>query len=169
MTSEDNKFKNGKNHRIVSDDDSKTDYGSTTLPLSYRMSKHKAYWKIYKNGKGNFLSVFEIFDEFGFEKIRIELVELYPCNSKQELKQRERHYIESNICVNRFIPSRLKSETYKIWVGNNKDRVREIARASYHKHSEEVNARFWEKVSCKLCRKMICRNSLTRHIRIMHA
>ena len=113
MTSEDNKFKNGKIHRIVSDDNSKTYYGSTTLPLSYRMTHHKSYWKIYQKGKGNFLSVFAMFDEFGFDKIRIELVELYPCNSKQELKQRERHYIESNICVNRFIPSRLKSETYK--------------------------------------------------------
>ena len=168
MTSEDNKFKNGKIYRIVSDDDSKTYYGRTTLPLSYRMSYHKAYWKTFKNGKGNFLSAFEIFDEFGFEKIRIELVELYPCNSKQELKQRERHYIESNICVNRFIPSRLKSETYKIWAKNNIDRVREIGRESYYRRIDKNTARVREKVECSICKKMLCRDCLSRHIKMMH-
>jgi hypothetical protein len=33
--------------------------------------------------------------------MKIVLIEMHPCNSKEELEKRERFYIESNDCVNR--------------------------------------------------------------------
>ena len=40
----------------------------------------------------------------------IVLVELSPCNSKMELHQRERYYIENNECVNKVVPTRTREE-----------------------------------------------------------
>ena len=168
MASEENKFKNGKIYRIVSEDNSMIYYGSTVVPLSNRMTSHKSFWNSFKNGRCNFISCFEIFDKFGFDRIKIELVELYPCENNTELKKRERYYIENNTCINRNIPSRTRSETYKIWAKNNRDRVREIALASYHRRADKVNARLREKLPCSICSKMLCRDNMTRHIRMMH-
>jgi hypothetical protein len=52
-----------------------------------------------------------------FIKPEIYLIENYPCNSKQELCKRERHYVETIDCVNKYIPSRTKKEYYQ----DNKD------------------------------------------------
>ena len=57
-----------------------------------------------------FRSVNYIFDKFGFENCKIELVENFPCNSKEELTKREGFYIQSNDCVNKHIAGRTKEE-----------------------------------------------------------
>jgi hypothetical protein len=49
----------------------------------------------------------------------IILVELFPCDSKMKLHQRERYYIENNECVNKNIPTR----TYTEWRLENKDKI----------------------------------------------
>ena len=165
---EDNKFKDGKIYRIVSENNNKVYYGSTTLPLSYRMTNHKSYWKIFRKGKGIFLSVFETFDNFGLENCQIELVEAYPCSSKLELTRRERFYIANNECINRSIPSRTKDESYRTWVDQNRDKIQEYARASYHRRKEQVAAKARAKVQCQTCGKMLCRDCLSRHMKMMH-
>ena len=45
---------------------------------------------------------------------KIELVEDFPCDNKEQLLQREGYYIRNNNCVNKFIPGRTKEENFKI-------------------------------------------------------
>ena len=41
---------------------------------------------------------------------KIVLIENYPCHSKEELKARERHYIEKLDCINKNIPLQTDQE-----------------------------------------------------------
>ena len=88
-------------------------YGSTTQPLCKRISEHRSRYKRYKNGKEYYKSVFIIFDEFGLENCKIELVELFPCENKNQLHQKEGEYIKNNECVNKNIAGRTLKEYYE--------------------------------------------------------
>jgi hypothetical protein len=54
-----------------------------------------------------------IFEIYGVENCKIELVELFPCHSKEELNAREGFYIRGNECVNNRIPHRTRAEYYE--------------------------------------------------------
>jgi len=84
-------------------------YGSTTQPLSVRMAKHRSK---YKNNKNKCKSVV-LFLKFGVDNCSIELVEAFPCNSREELHAREGHWIRNNPCVNMCIPGRTPAEYYE--------------------------------------------------------
>jgi hypothetical protein len=94
------------------------------------MTSHRRTYKVWKDGKGGKISSYELFDEYGVENCEIILLELCPCNSKDELTSRESHYIRTLDCVNKKIPGR-KREQYKIdnpdydrnYYINNKDKV----------------------------------------------
>ena len=74
-------------------------YGSTIEPLTKIMIHHKhKFFHLDYEDKPFFRSVNYIFDKFGFENCKIELVENFPCNSKEELTKREGFYIQSNDC-----------------------------------------------------------------------
>ena len=70
----------------------------------------------------------------------IVLLELYPCNSKDELHARERHYIEKLDCVNRLIPFRSKEEKIeykKKWHIENKEIIYK-QHAQYYQNNKEA-------------------------------
>ena len=57
--------------------------GQRRKHLCRRMVKHRAAYKAYKNeGKGKHVTAYKLFDEFGLENCKIELVELCPRASK---------------------------------------------------------------------------------------
>ena len=74
-------------------------FGSTTTPLSKRMSAIKNAYKKYRYANGPYNRSFELMG-IGAQII---LVEEYPCNSKKELLIRENFYIHENDCVNKNI------------------------------------------------------------------
>jgi hypothetical protein len=115
-------------------------YGSTTQPLCKRISEHRSAYKRYKNGKGKeyYKSVFIIFDEFGLENCKIELVELFPCENKNQLHQKEGEYIKNNECVNKNIAGRTQKEYNKTYYN--------------------------EKFTCDICKKEMFRNYKTKHL-----
>ena len=94
------------------------------------MSKHRNYYKRYKEGKGNYITSINILQ---YESAKIELVENYPCDSKEQLIQREGFYIRNNDCVNKYIPDR----TIKEWNEDNKDKIKE-----YSKEWRELNKEY---------------------------
>ena len=47
------------------------------------------YYTWYLPGKSGFVSAYALFDEYGVENCKIELVEYYACNNKEELEARE--------------------------------------------------------------------------------
>ena len=96
-------YKQSKIYKLVDNTNGNVYYGSTTQTyLSKRLSQHRTAF----NG-GNHSSSHEILKNNDYD---IVLVELYPCNSKDELIMRERYYIENNKCVNKSIPGRTKLE-----------------------------------------------------------
>jgi hypothetical protein len=98
----------GKIYKIVCNTTGKCYIGSTCRPfLSQRLSKHMSHYQEYLNGKGCYVSSYEILENDNYEII---LLENYPCKSKDELCDKERFYIENNSCVNLVIPFRTKEE-----------------------------------------------------------
>ena len=103
----DDKYKEGKIYKLIDNTNGNIYIGSTTKTLNQRLSKHKCHYKIYKKGKCSVLTSFEIIKN---ENYYIQLIENYPCNSKYELELRERYHIETNICLNKQIPTRTIEE-----------------------------------------------------------
>ena len=91
-------YTQGKIYLIWSPSTTDVYIGSTCQSLNKRFAKHKC-------DKIPSKSITDI------GNAEIELIEAYPCNSKQELEQRERWYIENALwCINRRIPNRNKQE-----------------------------------------------------------
>ena len=134
------KYQKGKIYAIRSYQTDKIYIGSTCDTLSRRLSGHRMQFKNFKNGKSRFVTSFELLK---YADYYIELLELYPCDSKIELHKREGELIRSNECVNKVIPGRTKKEYYN----NNKDKI------SKHKST---------KIKC-CCGSEITRRHLARH------
>ena len=77
--------------------------GSTCAKLSKRMERHGADYKIYVGEKKNLTTVYKIFNEYGNENCKLDLVANYPCHSKQALLKRDGFHIQSTEGVNRCV------------------------------------------------------------------
>ena len=129
-------FQNGKIYQITSHCGDKIYIGSTTKKyLSQRMYKHRSHYKQWKQNKAGNITVFELFHEYGLENCQILLLELYPCNSNDELTSREGHYIRTMECVNKCIPGRTKKQYY----ADNKEQILEKAKQYYDNNKEVVS------------------------------
>jgi len=115
-------YKNGKIYKIISDETDDVYYGSTCDLLSKRLSGHRGSYKSYLKGNGAKSTSFDIVK---FESSKIVLVEKFPCDDKTELFKRERHYIELNECVNKFIPGRTSKEYAAYYYKKNKVLINE--------------------------------------------
>jgi hypothetical protein len=104
-------YTQGKIYQII-DDEGKRYIGSTTIKLYRRFSKH-----IHDNNsnKRKCSSI-----KLNLDKAEISLLEAYPCNSRKELLQRERYWIEKLECVNQMRPIITKEEKRKY----NRDRTK---------------------------------------------
>ena len=109
----DERYKNGKIYKIVCNITGDVYIGSTKKYLSERMCKHRdmdTIWecvsiKIIRRGD-----------------YTASIIEDYPCNNKQELLWRERHYMETMECINTTRPIITEEEHKQLkhdsWVRN---------------------------------------------------
>tara|TARA_R110001606_G_scaffold156357_1_gene299109 strand:- start:93 stop:629 length:537 start_codon:yes stop_codon:yes gene_type:complete len=89
----------GKIYTIRSSETVGVYIGSTCQPLAVRFGGHKTDYKINKN-----LSISNIFN-YGIENSYIELLEKYPCNSREELHKREGEQMRlMDNCINLVKP-----------------------------------------------------------------
>ena len=124
-----NKYEQGKIYKICDISYSFTYFGSTTEPLSKRMSRHRSDYIRYNNKiRRGHTAVYKIFDEFGVTNCKIELVELFPCNSKIELNKREGEYIINNECVKKKIAGRTHKEYNKEYYNFHKEQMQESSK-----------------------------------------
>ena len=125
-------YQNGKLYTIRSHQTDKVYVGSTTQVLSVRMGGHRANFKLYNNGGGtNYVSSFELLT---YDDAYIELIELYPCNSKTELDRGEGVYIRQMDCVNKNIAGRTMAEYYQ----DNKEQLTERQKQYYQDNKEQI-------------------------------
>jgi hypothetical protein len=95
-------------YKIVSPNTDKIYIGSTKRTLLRRMQEH-----ISEYDRKKYCCTSKIILDAG--NATIELIEVFNCNNRKELHQREGYYIKLyiNICVNKVIPDRTKAEHYQ--------------------------------------------------------
>jgi hypothetical protein len=149
-----NKYQGGKIYKIVCRVTNLVYIGSTTEKyLSDRLKGHRSKFKT-KLGNITSFKVLESGDYY------IELVELFPCNSKDELLVRERYYFDVIDCVNKLKPkitieeekeriikqnkkyyeeNKYKLKEYqKKYRENNEDKKKEQKKKYYEENKEQV-------------------------------
>jgi len=129
----------GKIYEIVGTDDNGiklTYYGSTAqLRLCSRLSQHI---RDIQNNKCSSKEVLKCKD------YRINLIELFPCKCKEELKARERFYTDNNECVNKYRPIRFDNEIKlldKEYKEQNKEIIKNQKQIYYNQNKEEITNR----------------------------
>ena len=135
----DTRYNNGKIYKLVSNHTDKIYIGSTVQTLSKRIGGHRSNYKAYLNGRGNNVTSFQL---VCFPDCKIYLIELCNCNSKIELEQRERYYIESIECCNKNIPSRTRKEWYQAnydKITENKKIYREVNKDKIKEHRKDTS------------------------------
>jgi len=153
-----NNYARGKIYKIVCRKTGLQYFGSTTEPtLARRLAIHVGSFKTWNKNKEkyDFYTSYEILKENDYY---VELVELVPCSSKDELMVRERFHIQNNECVNKYIPLRTHKEYYE----DNKEKRLEYAKEYRDEHKEEIAGKKKEKYDCP-CGSTLCKNDKARH------
>jgi hypothetical protein len=146
-------------------DDTLIYVGSTIQPLSKRWGEHKVHSKQEKcKNRVIYTTINNEWDNW-----YIELYELYPCNTKEELCKREGEVIRLIGNLNCIIAGRTikeyyqdnkeeRLENYKKWYNDNKE-----YKINYDKDYYELNKKnLSEKISCE-CGCVITNGGLINH------
>ena len=174
-----NKYHNGKIYKVVDVGYNKCYIGSTTESLSQRMARHRAsYNHFLKGNKRHSTSCVELFDEYGVENCKIELIVACKCETKDELLREEGKHIKNIDCVNKVISGRTRKEyltdkriisknttnntkrttkkklrkTTKIYHQNNRDKILERVKKHYQdnkEHYQEYKRQWYLKKKAK--------------------
>ena len=177
-----NRYNRGKIYKIVSNHTDKVYIGSTVQSLSKRIGGHRSQYKRYLEGK---ISIYTSFEIMSYPDAKIYLIENFKCQSKNELECRERYFIESMNCCNKFIPTRTPKEyrednkdkikdKIKKYREDNKDKIKKQKEEYYldNKDKKKVknkeyyklnNDKIKEKVKCGICGSIVCKGALRRH------
>ena len=103
-------YKNGKIDCIRNTIDDDIYVGSTTQPLSKRMAKHR---QDARNKKYVHRTFYSKVNEIGIEHFYIELIEDCPCETLEQVRKREGHYIRKMGTLNHRIAGRTSKEWYE--------------------------------------------------------
>ena len=137
------RYQNSKIYKIYSDLGDKVYIGCTTKEyLSQRMAKHKYDYTYYKKKREDtgfaFVYSYLLFDEYGVDNCKIELLETNPCTSIDEIRKREAHYIKTipniNSCHN-WTTERIEEK---------KQTERKQSKEFYEKNKTELNKKSLE-------------------------
>ena len=105
-------------------------------------------------------------------------MELFSCNSKEELHKREGEFIRENECVNKFIPGRTQAEYAREHrpeaaarmqkfrsnlSAEKKEAIRQKQKESREQNKDEISAKRMMKVLCPVCGISVCYASIARH------
>ena len=136
--------------------------GSTAKEyLSQRMDAHRKDYKKWKNGKICCkMNSFDLFDKYGVENCKITLLEVCPCNSRDELTSKESHYIRTMKCVNKIIPDRTLIE----YRADNREHNINIKRIYYESNQDMILLK--KKITCECeCGSIHQKDAIGRHLR----
>jgi len=174
------KYLNGKIYKLIDNTNGNVYIGSTCKLLKERLKGHRD--KYTQNKKGN--SSFDIIKNNDY---KIELLEYFPCKSKQELLRKEREYIENNKCLNKLRPiisnqemldiAKQRSNEYhknnrdkilkkqKIYREANKDKIAEKHKIYRDANKDKLKEIRQKKIQCNICNSTITRGKVAQHKR----
>lgn len=136
----------GKIYRLVCNNTGLQYIGSTTNSLTKRLYFHKH--------SSNECSSKLIILEGNYDIILIEEIDI---DNRDQLRQRERYWIENMECVNLIIPYRTEEEL-KQWRIDNKEHLQKLRKKYYEEHKEEDA----EKVECE-CGAVVNHRHINEH------
>jgi hypothetical protein len=164
-------YQNGKIYCIRSHQTDKVYLGSTCQKLCKRMATHRSKYKRFLNGNHHNVTSFDI---LSYDDAYIELIQHYPCDTKEELHKREGQYIRKLNCVNKCVPGRTKKEYYnenkefvktimKKYRDSHKQEKKEYDRKFRIKNLEKINKRMKAKIKCDVCNCEVSYCHMARH------
>jgi len=124
-------YKNGKIYKLQCEDGHYY-IGSTTRLLRKRFYDHKHSASKTRNSR-----VYQHINALGWDRVRIVLVEDFPCDSKEHLVRKEDEHIRA--C--RDDPMCLNMYNAVVSIEETKVKQRIAALKHYHGHKDEINAR----------------------------
>ena len=167
-----NKYHKGQIYKITDIAYTECYIGSTVQPLCNRMAEHRRHYQQYKRGtkKLEYRS-FNLFDKYGVEHCKIELVEAYKCETRDALVQREGYWIRlEETCLNKKVAGRsrkgytletkdIKREYDKNYRKQNIDRIKKYRQENRERISEynkRYLANYYQENKDKLNAKTTC-------------
>ena len=96
--------------------------------------------------------------QVGVDNFYIELIETYPCNSKEELGAREGQWIRQIGTLNKNVSGRSSKEYWQ----DNIERKRENARSFYDSHQDKILQDIKERCTCE-CGTDVNIHHIARH------
>ena len=130
MSETENKFESGKIYFIWNDCNDEIYVGSTCQStLAKRMTTHRD-----QRNSCNHRKLYTLMNEIGVDKFHIELIELFPCSCKDELRKREGFHIRQIGTLNVVIEDRTRKE-YK---ETNKDKIKEYMKTYREDKKEHI-------------------------------
>ena len=133
-------YQHAKIYKITTGQTENIYIGSTTQKLNNRLSDHISNYNKYLNGnKRYYITSFEIIKHNDY---KIELIEIYPCDNKNKLHEREQYYLDyyKDIIINKQkaytgltkieYQKEYQKQRYKL----NKEKIQE-----YYKQYHEIN------------------------------
>ena len=139
-------YSKGKIYCIKNDVNDDIYIGSTTQPLCKRMAKHRSSINAKKSEN---ILFYQLMRELGTEAFRIELIEDFSCENREQLQAREGYYIKKLGTLNKRVESRTKKEYYqdyketilqqqKEYREDNKEQIQEYRKDYYEKNKEYI-------------------------------
>jgi hypothetical protein len=165
-------YQNGKIYKIISDNTDLIYIGSTILNyLCTRYSNHTCNYRKFINGTGK--KQCSSFDILKHGNNKIILIELYPCNSKDELHAREQYYIDLNksICVNKLKcyvgdgenKEEYKKQSKKEYRIKNIEKIKKQTKQFREENIERLKLNEAEKKKCEICNCECRKGHYNRH------
>ena len=139
-------YSKSKIYKIIDNTNGNIYIGSTTQRLAQRLAGHTRNFRCYLNCKVHYMTSYDIIQNNNYD---IVLLETFACETKEQLHARERFHIETNDCVNKYIPTRTqkeyseyrkekKHEYDKIYRNENKEKKRETDRKYRENNQEKI-------------------------------
>ena len=131
-----NRYEKGQIYKVVDIGYNMCYIGSMCQSLSKRFYKHKEKYYQYTKGKADCnRRVNIIFDRYGIENCKIELLQDFPCQSRNELLRQEGEHIRNNDCVNKIVSGRTNEE----WRKDNYEHYINQKRQNWNETKDEQN------------------------------
>ena len=125
-------YQNGKIYCIRNYIDDDVYVGSSCQALSKRMAWHR---DARKKDKKKHFKLYQKMNDMGVDIFYIELLENYPCNSKEELLKKEGQKIRE---LKPILNSKIQGRTREEWYKDNEDYLREERKKRYERNKDRI-------------------------------
>lgn len=126
-----NKYQHGKIYKILNTETDDIYVGSTCMELSDRFNTHLRTQHVKQGRK-----LYALMKSIGSEFFYIELIETYPCETKEQLREREGQYIREIGTLNMCIAGRKNQE----YISDNKETILEQKREYYKLNKAKISS-----------------------------